>query len=122
MCHAVFTDLRNRPFQCKHLDFPFSVPLWISSEQNGVRRYLASFKGKLRNNAARVAMAKLHHNDLDVIVVDSWLSSLALAFYSFLPLCFSVLLLRSSQDRLDDSHGYEELLYSSVFPLTHDHT
>ncbi|CAJ1360173.1 unnamed protein product [Effrenium voratum] len=58
-------------------------------EPLSARRYLASFKGKLRNNAARVAMAKLHHNDLDVIVVD----------------------------RLDDSHGYEELLYSSVFPL-----
>ena len=53
------------------------------------KRYLATFKGKLRHNQVRTVLAKLHHNDLDVIIVD----------------------------RLDDSYDYDQLLYSSVFSL-----
>ena len=53
------------------------------------KRYFATFKGKLRHNQVRTTVAHLHHNDLDVIIVD----------------------------RLDDSYDYDQLLYSSIFSL-----
>ncbi|CAE7813281.1 ttv [Symbiodinium necroappetens] len=53
------------------------------------KRYFATFKGKLRHNQVRATLAHLHHNDLDVIIVD----------------------------RLDDSYDYDQLLYSSIFSL-----
>ena len=58
-------------------------------ESLDAKHYLATFKGKLRHSHVRTALAKLHHNDVDVILVD----------------------------RLDDSYDYDELLYSTVFSL-----
>ncbi|CAE7257846.1 rib-1 [Symbiodinium necroappetens] len=58
-------------------------------EPLNMKRYLVTFKGYLSRNPRRLAAAKLHHNDVDVIIVDS-----------------------------QDSHyDFDDLLYSSVFGL-----
>ena len=58
-------------------------------ESLDAKRYLATFKGKLRHSQVRMALANLHHNDFDVVIVD----------------------------RLDGSYDYEQLLFSSTFSL-----
>ena len=58
-------------------------------EPLNMKKYLVTFKGYLSRNPRRLAAAKLHHNDLDIIIVDSQ----------------------------DAHYDFDDLLYSSVFGL-----
>ena len=59
------------------------------SEPLSSKKYFLTFKGHLSRNLRRIAAAKLHHNDMDVIIADA----------------------------NDEQYDFDDLLYSSVFGL-----